>query len=445
MLSWKIVAIIALVLSISLLSVYSVLADGPGTDTPEQEVPPHDEPIDPSVTLETPDTVPYPDSALTAAALGVSTAEAIRELTAQDAFDDYVDKVIEQFPGQTSGIWMDSPDDSSVNTRGNIRFKGEVPAGITIMENVRLIGGGGLTLDDHYRRADEVEEALWNYTAQLGYEYLSGYEPDVDKIVIMMQIPEADSASVPSIADFLAAFNQHLGSVSELRGTAAGTLLTADDIQLDITIKDGPMISFQHSRGGNWLLRDSTRACTSGWSVSGPNGNGIVTAAHCIIEGEEDEEDEELNKFEERGRTPYNMTYRDKVHGRGGDAAYYTTSHVELAEFYASDTSKRPVRYKKPTNSMVGNRICFYGRHSNDRVCGIEVTGVNKKGRVDGKRIGNLAMTDSDPGSEHGDSGGPWFSGYTAYGIHVGASGGIAVFMPIEEVEDALDVTLLLD
>lgn len=100
---------------------------------------------------------------------------------------------------------------------------------------------------------------------------------------------------------------------------------------------------------------------------------------------------------------------------------------------------------KKPTNSMVGNRICFYGRHSNDRVCGIEVTGVNKKGRVDGKRIGNLAMTDSDPGSEHGYSGGPWFSGYTAYGIHVGASGGIAVFMPIEEVEDALDVTLLLD
>lgn len=242
--SWKIVAIIALVLAIGAFSAYGVLADEPDTDTPQQEVPPHDESVDPSVTLETPETVPYPDSALTAAALEVSTAEVISELTAQDAFDDYVERVIEQFPGQVAGIWMDSPNGSSVNTRGNIRFKGEVPAGITIMENVRLIGGGGLTLDDHYRRADEVEEALWNYTAQLGYEYLSGYEPDVDKIVIMMQIPEADSASVPSIADFLAAFNQHLGSVSELRGTAAGTLLTADDIQLDITIKDGPMISF---------------------------------------------------------------------------------------------------------------------------------------------------------------------------------------------------------
>lgn len=298
--SWKIVASIALVLVISILSASSVLADEPDTDTPQQEVAPHDEPIDPSVTLETPDTVPYPDSALTAAALEVSTAEVISELAAQDAFDDYVDMVIEQFPGQISGIWMDSPDGSSVNTRGNIRFKGEVPAGIRTMENVRLIGGGGLTLDDHYRRADEVGEALWNYTALQGYEYLSGYQPGSDKIVIMMQIPEAKRASVPRIADFLAVFNQHLVGVSELRGTAAGTLLTADDIQLDITIKDGPMISFHHSRGGNWLRKDSQRKCTSGWSVSGPNGNGIVTAAHCGT----------LNKFEERGRTPYSMTYR---------------------------------------------------------------------------------------------------------------------------------------
>ena len=249
---WKIVASIALVLVISVLSVSCVLADEPDTDTPEQEVAPHDEPIDPSVVLETPDTVPYPDSALTAAALDVSTAEVISELAARDAFDDYVDRIIEQFPGQISGIWMDSPDGSNgLNMRGNIRFKGEVPAGIGTMENVRLIGGGGLSLDDHYRRAGEVEEALWNYTAHLGYQYLSGYEPDSDKIVIMMQIPEAKSASVPRIADFLAAFNQHLAGVSELRGTAAGTLLTADDIQLDITIKDGPMISFQHSRGGN--------------------------------------------------------------------------------------------------------------------------------------------------------------------------------------------------
>ena len=261
--SWKIVAIIALVLVIGVLSAYSVLADEPDTDTPQEEVAPHDEPIDPSVTLETPDTVPYPDSALTAAALSVSTAEVISELAAQDAFDDYVDRVIEQFPGQISGIWMDSPDGSSVNTRGNIRFKGEVPAGISFMENVRLIGGGGLSLDEHYRRADEVEEVLWNYYyTQLGYEYLSGYEPDSDKIVIMMQIPEVKSASVPSIEDFLAAFNQHLAGVSELRGTAAGTLLTADDIQLDITIKDGPMISFQHSRGGNWLRKDSKSLCT---------------------------------------------------------------------------------------------------------------------------------------------------------------------------------------
>ncbi len=431
---WKtiIVAGIALVLVVGVLLVSGVLADGPEILEYEQEVAPHAEPIDPSVVLETPDTVPHPDSALTAAALGVSIAEVISALAAQDAFDDYVDRVSEQFPGQISGTWMDSPDSSKgLNTRGNIRFKGEVPAGIRTMENVRLIGSGGLSRDEHHQRTNEMSNVL----DKLGYKnYLMGYSHVSNKIEIQIQIPEAESANVPRIADLLTAFNQHLMGVSELRGTAAGTLLTADDIQLDIIIKDGPIFSFHHSRGGNWLWKDSQRKATSGWSVDGPNGDGIVTVAHGG--------GNELNKFEEPGLAPYSMTYRSHVLGLSGDATYYTTSHVELAEFYASNTSKRPARYRKPTSKMVGNHICFYGRMSNKRVCGIEVAYIDQTGRVGGVKVGNLVKTASDPGSVSGDSGGPWFSGYTAYGINVGGNGSIAVFMPIEEIEDALDVTL---
>jgi hypothetical protein len=43
--------------------------------------------------------------------------------------------------------------------------------------------------------------------------------------------------------------------------------------------------------------------------------------------------------------------------------------------------------------------------------------------------------------AEVGDSGGPWFFGSKAYGIHSGSQGSIAVFTPVEKLS-SLSVVL---
>ena len=138
------------------------------------------------------------------------------------------------------------------------------------------------------------------------------------------------------------------------------------------------------------------------------------------------------------------MKIRSEVINSLGDVEYHTTSHVELAEFYATASHIRIVDDIQATDSMVGKNLCFYGRVSNDRTCNIEVEAVgvtipNPKG---GGNIGSQARTDDTPAVK-GDSGGGWSYGFTAWGVNTAYDNlGRGYFTPIEEAEDALNVTI---
>ena len=136
------------------------------------------------------------------------------------------------------------------------------------------------------------------------------------------------------------------------------------------------------------------------------------------------------------------MTWRDEEWSADGDVEYHTTSHVELAEFYADATTIRDGNSIKATSAMAGNVTCLYGRFSDDRTCLIEVEAVGACITFSGVEVCNLARTDSTP-SESGDSGGGWSLNYEAWGVNKGHSGGKGYFTTIEEVEDNLNVTIL--
>ena len=60
----------------------------------------------------------------------------------------------------------------------------------------------------------------------------------------------------------------------------------------------------------------------------------------------------------------------------------------------------------------------------------------------EGYRFGNMAITDTTP-SINGDSGGGWSYGYVAWGVNSGhTSQGYGAFTPVEEAQDALNVTI---
>lgn len=250
-----------------------------------------------------PDTSPTPDNAIIADETGLTVEQVNDAMAFQKMFAGYVGELMDRFPGEISGAWMDSPSESSdatgssgLSTRGHVRFTGEVPDGIDPVGNVFLTGGGEISLSDHYRRTDAVTPAL----VERGYQnFTTFFAPSDNVIQIEILLPEG--APQPSKSSIVEAVQESVKSDQDLRGRAA--IIKADDLALTVTRGSGPIISDQHSRGGNWLREEGTRKCTSGWSVSGPEGDGIITAGHC----------DEVDQFEEPGVDPYSMVLRNHI------------------------------------------------------------------------------------------------------------------------------------
>jgi hypothetical protein len=246
-------------------------------------------------------------------------------------------------------------------------------------------------------------------------------------------------ARAPNDSDIAAVIQKHIMSEERTLGeklfqNERARLVDERDLNLKIIKGVGPMMSFEHSRGGNWLRDNGANECTSGWAVNGPSGNGIITAGHCAG----------LDQFVQPGVAPYSMTWQSQHMGALGDVEYHTTSHIEVPEFYASSSSIRNVSAMKLTFTMLGGSVCRYGRSSNIRTCNHTVTGTYVNVISGGTLLGSM-VTASNHSGIPGDSGGGWSWGNTAWGVHSGSipSTGESVFTPILEGTLALGTVLL--
>ena len=107
-----------------------------------------------------------------------------------------------------------------------------------------------------------------------------------------MELLLEEASPRPTKSDIVATVRQFVESSEELEGRAS-EVVASDNIALTVLRGSGPFITLEHSRGGNWLLTDGDYTCTSGWSVEGDDGDGIMTAARCddMDEFEEPSED----------------------------------------------------------------------------------------------------------------------------------------------------------
>ena len=416
-------AVVAVLLGVLL---FTIAAQGDG---PEQDHD-HDTGIEhePDIVRQQPDTHPDPDAAVIAEEQGITVAEAEEVLAWQDEWGEYAAQVRSQYGDQIAGIWAEPATGESISTKGYIQFVGAVPSGLEVPDspaNVTFLTDGGISRAQNRLRAELTADAL----AALGYvNFATGYSAKDKVINVRMQVAPGET---PVTVDQISTKLEELLGTAGVTGRAATVNTT--DLNLTVTTGTGPYIKTEHSRGGHWLLDNSTEICTSGWSVNGANGDGIVTAGHC----------EGLDQFQQPGASPYGMTHRSEVWGSQGDAEYHTTAHAERAEFYANSSTIRDVTGKKRTDDMEGETVCRYGRATNVMTCNHEVLEVgvvvhNANCNCFVRKLASATNADSD----EGDSGGPYFRAYTAWGIHHGRGGGITYFTPIEQVEDALDVTL---
>ena len=365
------------------------------------------------------------DTALLAQEAGLPVASVEKALAFQQAFAVYADGLLARFPDQISSVWVEP----APHTAGHIRFVQDVPAEVVAEieklspGHILLKGGGAISMADHAQRAELAAAALLD----MGYDNsLAFFDPMNNVIQLEVQLPE--NVKHPAELDVLVAVQNHIHSAG-WQGPAA--VVNANDLNITILEGFGPIVTLQHTRGGNWLRDDGVRECTSGWSVSGPSGDGIITAGHC----------NGLNQFEEVGGLVYGMTYISGVFGSSGDVEYHTTTHVEYDDFYADATTIRDVSGIKATNSMVGGSVCVYGRSSNIRTCNHTVEAINVTVNANGTTVKKLVRA-SNVSTIGGDSGGGWSWNNTAWGIHHGIGSNKSYFMPVQEAQTALGVTV---
>lgn len=210
-------------------------------------------------------------------------------------------------------------------------------------------------------------------------------------------------------------------SKAEIRAMIPADLRDDADITMDTEGSWEP----DHAGGGMKTQTSPVQFfCTSGWSVTGPSYNGIVQAEHCkdaidTIHG------------------AHSMTLQDEHYGAYGDVEIFSTATTDEPYFYASSTEWREVLGMKAwTDLVVDENICAYGRASNSRNCS-QVHDVWTTCGV----LNRMVEMDDDIMTS-GDSGGPWFKGNRAVGVHHGPCGDGDQFSAVSLLPNALDAEI---
>ena len=170
--------------------------------------------------------------------------------------------------------------------------------------------------------------------------------------------------------------------------------------------------------GGEHIDTDHGTACTSAFAVLDDDTRGMLTAGHCA----------NITRHW-RSRTTahtgdsFTTTHQVTVWGDGGDSSWYTTVQSEADDFYVSTTSTRDVSGYALRTNMDGSYVCHFGIASGYS-CGTVVS-INHDPRYErcSWDCDDIWVKVEGPTlkSCSGDSGGPWFLGRIAYGVHSGS------------------------
>lgn len=223
---------------------------------------------------------------------------------------------------------------------------------------------------------------------------------------------------------------------------------------VDVRFEVGPPFVHQHTRGGRSLTGAST-GCTTGFTVLTQSQiPGVITAAHCppevdwyIFNGNQSEQYELAVYYE------YNDADEDWQYMKQRTETHPVEPMFYNGIQYVTVTNGQP----PPDSQMIGQTVCHFGRGSalfgnqGGRSCGEIETAWLDPGNICGPNRNSdclpawIAVVPN--GGSYplecwiGDSGGPWFKGSRAYGIHkLGSQGDndecwAAVFMSLWYVE----------
>ena len=155
--------------------------------------------------------------------------------------------------------------------------------------------------------------------------------------------------------------------------------------------------------------------CTTGFTVRNSAGTrGVSTAGHC---------------GNSQTLSGYALTFRGEAYSGSYDVQWHNASgHTWPNTIKVSSGTRSITATRSRTSQTVGSTVCKQGK-TTGYTCGtISTISYCASGACTWVRVaGNGTNL-----SEGGDSGGPWFSGNTAYGSHTYGIGNDSAYMPID-------------
>ncbi|HEX8210308.1 MAG TPA: hypothetical protein VF584_08970 [Longimicrobium sp.] len=330
-----------------------------------------------------------------AAQFNVGIDEAVRRLHAQEQQGEVVSRLRAANRGRFAGLWVEHQPEFRIV----VRLTGNAPAGPEFRNPaassptpVVFVTGAAATESEVLGR---IQASLPRFAAAL--PRLMGTDHDVRTGEIVLTVHATGAAA------------------DAARSTAAALAREAGH-PVRVSFIDTPLQN-QHTRGGA-----SLSTCTAGFVVANSGGTrGVTTSAHCGS----------TQTYFEFGGTSYAATFVAERFDADEDVQWHTTTHDEYPEFYADlTTSARVLTGRRLRSSTAaGNTTCHRGMTTGYSCGSVQSTTYQPTyaGACNGFTCTATYITVTGAGlaCAGGDSGGPWFNGQTAFGIHkAGASSG---------------------
>lgn len=339
-----------------------------------------------------------------AADFGTSVDEAHRRLAVQDDLTEIVRAIKAVDPSRFAGAWIEHQPDFRVV----VRLKGSRP----VLDEVKVIAQSAPApvhfMEGGTHSVIEMEQAL-------------------DRVAIRLRERAVDSGTWLDIRAGQIVVG-HQGPEKEI-----SELLRAEST-VPIRYEDQGELTLLHTYGGRQLEFSGERWCSTGFTIRLRNTTttGVLTAAHCP----------NSLTYVEREGVRYPVVTQGERWDPDQDVQWMIDSsgHAEFSTFWDGAAFVNVVGTMARLQ-MVGHGVCHWGAETG-RSCGIVQTihdnhGGDKCGPFQNEPCEAtwVRVTGSNLRCEQHDSGGPWFTGGTAWGTMVGAYGPLpsndCIFMSI--------------
>ncbi|WP_402372978.1 S1 family peptidase [Isoptericola rhizosphaerae] len=345
-----------------------------------------------------------------AAVRGSESVDLEDPLLWQNDFSVAVTTLQEQYPKAYSAsavdtdagqAWVPFAQDAPA---GALALLGELPVDIEIREGV------GWSEEEIASVGEQAHYAALKETASFKDVYTN---TDAASGRVSVYVEPADGMSIDRARSALSSVEAR----SDVARSAEASGVPGIEVEYFVDVDlDGGLDAIY----GGGKLTSGSSYCTSGFSVRKGTtyNNGLITAAHCP------------NTLKYGSNS---LNFRKASSTR--DVQWHSDNQTAPPKFYVADTTLRNVDVS--SNPPVGTRVCRYGR-TNDATCD-RVALLNQcRGNYCG-----LAMV-YERRAAPGDSGGPWYYGNVAYGVHSGYitidSQRRDVFTPLQKAVTHLDI-----